>query len=203
MRRIIGHLGSALCASILLYGCTPPTGAGDQAAAIKSLENKVQQLSENLGALSAQSLNAQQRIGALETERQSEPNYTSTVLDPAQAVFMRLDANVGTFAVSLGDVRQFADGVRIQLNLGNLSSVTFAGATLQLKYGRRMPVPVDANYGTRLLEWSKSLRDKQETVTARLLPGHWNPVQIVLPGIEAKDFGYLQVSMSTNIIAMY
>jgi hypothetical protein len=55
----------------------------------------------------------------------------------AQTVYMCLDANVGTFAVSLADVRPFADGVKIRLNLGNLSSVTFAGATLALKYARR------------------------------------------------------------------
>jgi hypothetical protein len=203
MWRIIGLLGSALCASVLLYGCAQPTGPGDQTAAIKSLESEVKMLSSYADTLAAQSANALQRIAALETSQQIQQSYTSAVLDPAQTIYLRLDANVGTFGVSLSDVHPFADGVKIRLNLGNLSSAAFGGATLQLKYGRRAPPYSDPDFASKTQAWSKSLRNKQETVIARLLPGHWNPVQIVLPGIDAKDFGYLEVSMSTNMIYMY
>jgi outer membrane murein-binding lipoprotein Lpp len=198
MRRII----LLFSASVLLHGCAQPTSSADQSTAIKSLEGKVLHLSRDVETLSQQNLDAQRRIGALEAQQVSEDSHTA-VLDPAQPVYMRVDANVGTFAVVMNDVHPFADGVKVRLNLGNLSSATFAGATLELKYGRRLSRFDEPDYATKFQVWSKTLHEKQESVTARLLPGHWNPVQVVLPGIDAKDFGYLQVSMSTNMIAMY
>ena len=130
-------------------------------------------------------------------------DYSSVQLDPAQRGYGRVDANVGTFAVSLTDVRPFADSVRVRLNVGNLSAATFNGAKLVLKYGRRMPTGSEPDFANALTDWQLGLQTKEESINERLLPGHWNPVQVTLPGIQPKDFGYLEVSVTTNQILMY
>jgi hypothetical protein len=189
-------------AAALASGCAQPQAPNDQAAIIKALGTRVQEISDQLQEVTQQ-LNKQRQdidsntstTAVLRTEVES---YGQATLDPAQRGFARVDANVGTFAVSLNDVQPFADGVRVHLDLGNLSSATFGSTTtLNLKYGKRMP---QESQGWPV--WKASLREKKETVTEKLLPGHWNPVQVVLPGIEAKDFGYLEVSISTDMVYM-
>jgi hypothetical protein len=61
------------------------------------------------------------------------------VLDPASPSYQCIDGILGTFAVSIENVRRFADGVKVTINLGNLSSATHTDSKLNLRYGRRMP----------------------------------------------------------------
>jgi hypothetical protein len=43
--------------------------------------------------------------------------------------------------------------------------------------------------GTSYTAWSSSLKKKDADLTEALLPGNWNPVPVVLPGIDQKNFG--------------
>jgi len=187
-------LGPAVAAAVLAGGCAPPQSS-DRSAAVKAMAGEISALTERVDKLEQTISGDEGTIMALQADM---AGYSKATLDPAQRTYARLDANIGTFAVVLTDVRPFADGVRVRLNLGNLTSATFTTATLALKYGRRPPVDYSAWDA-----WKASLREKKESVTEKLLPNHWNPVQLVLPGIEPKDFGYLEVSMSTNMIQMY
>lgn len=182
-------------AAALVGGCAQSQAPNDQSAVIKALAARVDELSEQLDK---QRQDIDSHAGAITVLQSQVANYSEVVLDPAQRGFGRVDANVGTFAVSLSDVQPFADGVRVRLELGNLSSATFGGTTtLNLKYGRRKP-----ERWQDWAAWNASLREKKEAVTERLLPDHWNPVHVVLPGIEAKDFGYLEVGISTETVYM-
>jgi Protein of unknown function (DUF3251) len=198
MRRFV-----LICLSASLVSCAqpmpPPPG---QAEAIQVLKNQVAALIKRLDEDDVKLSGQSSLISQLVAWRYSH-DYSSVQLDPAQRGYGRVDADVGTFAVSLQDVRPFADSVRVRLTVGNLSAATFSGAKLTLKYGRRMPNGSEPDYGAALNAWSASLQTKLESITERLLPGHWNPVQVTLPGIQPKDLGYLEVSISTDQIFMY
>jgi hypothetical protein len=139
----------------------------------------------------------------LETNEQLAAKRLTAEFDPAEASYQRIDANVGTFAVSLDDVRPFADGVRVTLKLGNLSSATFNGAKLSLSYNKRMPAQGAENYANEISTWFGSLKTQEQTISSALQPGRWNPVHVVLPAIEPKDFGYLSVSIETDQLSLY
>jgi len=193
--------------ALAIAACAGP----DQTAAIASLQSRVSSLEKQLKAvsdvetqLSAQASDNQQKITLLDLQRSaSESQYKAAVLDPASRGYGRIDGGLGSFAVSLEDVRQFADSVKVRLALGNLAAATYSGAKLTVKYGSRAPSVSDPAYFTKQPAWESSLQTKEETVTDRLVPGHWNPVQIVLPGIDTKNLGYLEVSISTDQILMY
>ena len=180
----------------LLSGCNQPAAA-PQADKSAALAAEVKALRNDVDLLGTQILTANNRIQALESLRDTR-DRTTAYLDPAARAYEPVDATLGTFAVSLADVRPFADGVKIKLNLGNLSAVTFNGAKVTVSYGSRVPTD-----GTKFLAWNRALQSKVEHITDRLLPGHWNPVQITLPGIQEKDFGYLTVKIETDQILLY
>lgn len=124
-------------------------------------------------------------------------DHSSVVLDPASSGFLRLDAEsgIGTFAVSMADVRQFGDSLKVRVNFGNLLGVDVSGVHLKLRYGKRKK---EENYSS----WQASLHETEVDLTDDLLAGHWNPVLITLPGIAQADFGYLKIAASTNQIKL-
>lgn len=190
-----------ICASALLCSCAQPAPP-DQSAAIQDLKNQIAALNQRLNSADAAIKGHSSGILELQGWRYSH-DYSSVQLDPAQRGYGRVDAGVGMFAVALTDVRPFADSVRVRLNVGNLSAATFSGAKLTLKYGRRMPNGSEPDYAAAWSAWSAGIQTKEESITEHLLPAHWNPVQVTLPGIQPKDLGYLEVSISTDQILMY
>lgn len=154
--------------------------------------------------LNTQMTLALNRINALESDASvAKHRYMSAEFDLSDGNYQRVDANVGSFAVTVSDVRQFADGVKVTVKLGNLSSATFAGAKLQLRYGPRQPHVGEVNYSQRAAEWNRALQESEQSIANNLTPGTWNPIQVVLPRIEEKAFGYLEVKISTDRIALH
>lgn len=202
----IRFLHLVACASFVLAGCEESNSAdrGQVASKTDELSTRIAQITKQLAKVEEQSKDAQQTARrvqfAFETER---TRYQSAEFDPSEPAFQRIDSNTGSFAVSVDDVAQFGDGVRVRLNLGNLSSATYAGATLTLRYGPRAPPGTAEDFYSKYLEWDKALKSKEQTITADLRPGRWNPVPIILPSIDQKDFGYLEVKVATNQIKLY
>lgn len=112
------------------------------------------------------------------------------------AAFSRLDTDVGSFLVSIQDVEAFADGSRLGLRIGNLTSATVAGCTLIARYGTRKPSS-DTPDKPRA-----DLQEKRSIVTRNLHPGTWNTVALTLPGIVPADLGHLELKMQANRILL-
>jgi hypothetical protein len=131
-----------------------------------------------------------------------EAKYQTVYFDPMIEGFQRIDANFGSFAVSLADVEAYGDGVRVKVSLGNLSAADFSGVKLALRYGRRQPnVTVgNENWASSYQAWDASLQSKEHAVVSRVEAGSWNPIPVILPGIEPKDFGFLEIRITTNTV---
>ncbi len=133
-----------------------------------------------------------------------QDDYTTAEIDPAEPSYQRVDAphGFGSFAVSVGDIKAYGDGVRMKLNLGNPSSMGFSAVKLRLRYGPRPPDEDADDFDEQYDKWSEATKEKEETLTADLQPGSWNPVAVTLPGIPASDFGYLTVTVETSRISL-
>ena len=128
--------------------------------------------------------------------------YRSAVLDPSEKGYSRLDTSVGSFAVTLENVQAYTDGVRIQINVGNLGTATVNGGTFHTKWGLRMPEPSGSGFIEKYNEWVKSLREKSVDFSNNLSAGTWNRVVIDLPGTPPAQFGYLELSMVASRISL-
>jgi hypothetical protein len=156
-----------------------------QESAIQSLETRLNKL--------------ESKVITLELEKD---RYSSTTLDPSDRGFGRIDSSLGSFAVTLGEVAAHADGVRVKLQVGNLTTGTVSGGKLKVKWGSRMPKPGGEDWTSKYDSWTKSLLQKEVSFTEELRPGRWNTVSLVLPGLPPEKFGYLEVRMETNQIGL-
>mgnify|MGYP005620225861 CR=1 FL=1 len=129
-------------------------------------------------------------------------SYKSASFDPAaDEGFQRLDTTVGTFAISLGEVKPHADGVKVQVLVGNLTTATISGGTFKVKWGPRMAKSEDQEWA-HYAAWEKTLTKKEHRFTEDLRPGTWNTVTLTLPGIPPERFGHLEIQMETNRIKL-
>jgi len=187
-----------------LVGCDQQNQQQTTASPPKEIIDKLGVLTNRIDKLEKDLRSARIDIGASRFRISNlEQQYSTAQFDPASKGFQRVDANFGSFAVSLDDVKQFADGVKVRLNIGNLSSATFAGAKLSLRYGPRQPDPNAENYADAYSAWSEAVKSKDEDISQEIRPANWNPVQIALPGIAESKFGFLEVKIMTNHIQLY
>jgi hypothetical protein len=161
----------------------PPPQNDALVARVAVLETKLKEVSEQ-AATTDMGLNILQN------------QYTSAEFDPTESAFQRINSNVATFAVSVQDVSQFGDGVKLKLNLGNLTAAAIMGVTLHIAYGPRRPKG-DAYY-----DWYNDLKKKDAEILETLVPGSWNPTTVVLPGIEPRNFGYVSIAIDSKTISL-
>ena len=111
--------------------------------------------------------------------------------------YQRLETNNGTFLVSLKDAQPYLNGFRLTLNVGNPMSATYNGFKLTAKWGKAMP-----RDGGNYLDWEKSIREKEFSFVETLASGAWNRVAVNLAPAAADELGYLEFSMTTDVISL-
>jgi hypothetical protein len=188
-----GNVVALAACAYSLAACQPNQPSTTQAASppqndalvtrVAALETQLQEVSKEA---------AKAAVGVYRLQSQ----YTSAEFDPSDSTFQRIDSGIATFAVSVQDVSQFGDGVKLKLNLGNLTAASIVGVTLHISYGPREPT------GEGYYDWFNNLKKKDAEILETLVPGSWNPTTVVLPGIEAKNFGYVGVSIDTKTISL-
>jgi hypothetical protein len=198
MRRHMIKLGCLLVAIVFLgsSGCDIQNIFG-----LSEINTNITEIKKQIGFLNAE-------ISALRADlnfqRIMMDRYSAATFDPAAGEgFSRLDSSVGTFAVSILDIKPLADGVIIRLHVGNLTTATIRGGTFSVKYGPRGPSPTEKNWVGVYTEWEKNLKQMQSKFTNDLRPGTWNIVRLTLPGIPPSQFGYMELRMMTDQISLF
>jgi hypothetical protein len=166
---------------------------------LDELKDRVTQLETEKSSLADDLSELQGKVSYLETVDSMRGTAT---FDPAGSGFQRVDTSVASFAVSIEDVRPYADGVRVKLNVGNLTSASVNGATFKVKWGARMPDTTGAEWAKRYVAWNRSLQEQTINVTNELKPATWNAVRLTLPKTKPTDFGYLELSMDASSISL-
>lgn len=119
--------------------------------------------------------------------------------DPSgdQGAFQALGTELGTFTVLLRNVRPYADGVRVELEVGNLLSAAVI-SSYRIRWGSRQPEETSPAHR----EWEESLRSLEVDSPERLTAGQWNQVTFNLPDTDPAHFGYLELSMHPESVAL-
>ena len=56
--------------------------------------------------------------------------------------------------------------------------------------------------GFNFSKWQAGLQEKEISLTDSLRPGAWNPVTFVLTPAKSDQFGYLELSMTTDTVSL-
>jgi hypothetical protein len=120
------------------------------------------------------------------------------VLSPDEKGFSKVDTPIGPLLFSLGDMKPYADGYRVNIEIGNPNNATFKDLKLKIKWGARY------DYKKQLFsEWEKSLRVKETTISKAIKPGTWNKVSVILSPASASEVGTLRFSAESNKISLH
>lgn len=127
----------------------------------------------------------------------AKDRHKTAVLDPSNTnSFAFVDSPIGTFLVVLQDVSAYADGVRVRLYVGNLTTAAINRVGFKVRWGPRMPKVGDQ----AMVTWEKSLLEKNIFLTDELRPGSWNNVSLDLAGLPPEKLGYVELEMETTHI---
>ena len=225
MKRILFLFAIFLCISLILSACELPdfveikkqlktakdleTIVSQQNKELYELKEKFGLLDQSFGALKLDIIDLESRLssimGEMEILKAIAPlTYKSANFDPNDSTFQRIDTGIGTFAISIQDVKPHANGVKVRLHVGNLTTATINGGTLKVQYGPKYP-PTEAGWSA-LAEYFKKNKDKigekDIKFLERLQPGVWNNVTVSLPGISPQELGRLTLSMEITQISM-
>lgn len=133
------------------------------------------------------------RIATLEISKDS---YKTAVLEPSGKGYQRLDSNCGIFLVSVQEVKPYLDGCKITFHIGNPSAVLYSGFRLKIRWGKRW------EKGENYSNWVKQLQEKEQKFTEELKPGWWNKVVVTVSPAKPDQFGYLDLSMETDMVKL-
>jgi hypothetical protein len=165
----------------------------DPAPAVSQSEKK---LETQITAIKSQLDNVQKSVTLLEFKLNSEKSkFESAILDTSSKTYRRVDTTSGFFLVSLQDVMPYADGYRLTLHVGNPSSATYSGFSINAKWGKSLET-------TDYSEWEKSQHEKSVSYTEELLPSSWNTVYLVLAPAQREELGYIEVSLTTDVVEL-
>ena len=116
-------------------------------------------------ALEAQSQrikDLEKKVVVLQVQASRETNkWKSAEFDPADEGFQRIDSNVASFAVSIGNLQPYGDGSRLTVKIGNPAAATFSNAKLNVKYGPRYPDFEDPQFAEKYAEVESKVRTKE------------------------------------------
>lgn len=180
----------ATCAVLLITACDPKMSGRISTLEVENEAGKVK-----IADLYKRLLGAELKIWVLEATKNL---YASATFDPAEATaYQRVDTIVGPLTISVDDVKPHADGVRVRLNVGNVTTAKFNGGLFKIKWGSRF------EKGTNYREWLGTMREAEHKFTNDLSPGTWNKVTLTLPGVPPEKFGYLELSVETDQITLH
>ncbi len=105
-------------------------------------------------------------------------------LTPGSDGYGVIKMDLGNLTVSLANIVPYANGSRVSLMFGNLTSATIVGLKAKIEWG-----PVD-DKGVPIAKQTKS-RDIK--LTESLISGAWNKTDVVLEGVPPSALGFIRV----------
>ena len=204
-----GRISVAIFLNCALTGCNIDdfTGVTEVKREIIELKSEVQKLRAELKTTQGAIEGADDSISDLQSDiislKTKAAKYSEAIFDPAaEEAFQRLDTSVGSFLVIVRDVSQKADGVKVSLLVGNITSAQVSNAVFKIEWGEREPNLGDDGFFDKYAQWLKTIQSVEHKISSDLHPGRWNKTQLALPGIQLEKFGYLKLSMDASQVSL-
>lgn len=170
--------------TLVLAGCSQQTAITD--AELVGLRGDISYLKKEAELLSEFRQETRSRLSTLEG---SPGAATWAMFDPAGGKgYQYIATNVSPIIISFVDSSPIGDGTKVRLRIGNVSSATYTGVKLTVRYNTRVPedpanVPV----------WNEAMKEVVRDEATELPAGSWAVVEVSLPGIKPDVLGHVVV----------
>lgn len=150
-----------------------------------STESKISALEKRIGALEKTAAGQQKTLDQQKITNQFTAMELADVFDSPASVdtttknFSVAHNQYGAFTVAVTKLEPYLDGYKVTLNIGNLSNVTYTGATFKIDWGHF------GGYG----------QEKQFTEPGDVLPGRYTQHEFALTPAKADEVKTINVSI--------
>jgi outer membrane murein-binding lipoprotein Lpp len=153
---------------------------------VATLEKKAADLESQVEALKASVQQLQQQKSFDQLLRDLD---SVAYLTPGSNGYSIVQTDLGRMTVALENVQPYANGTRITLRFGNLTSATVNGAKARVEWGSAdaKGVPKNETARSRDVSFSESLR-----------AGTWTNVLVVLEGVPPTELGFVRIKDVTH-----
>jgi hypothetical protein len=104
-------------------------------------------------------------------------------LTPGRPGYTALRTNHIPITVSLEDVREYANGSRVALDIGNTSTANITGLSATIEWGEvKDGSPVNETAHRREVKFTETIRS-----------GRWTRVTVSLDGVPPKNLGFVRL----------
>ncbi|MFM0210474.1 DUF3251 domain-containing protein [Paraburkholderia sediminicola] len=178
----------------LTAGCDQKPAADKTGPEIDALKQQVAALSSQLQAAQQTAANIAVRVSSLELDQMFDSD-TAAHLDPTSKSYAIAKTNLGNLLISVDNLEPYGDGYKLRLLVGNPNMATYDGAKLQVQWAEK---PRWGEQGFDGQKWKASVQSKDVDISNDLLPGAWNPVDIVISPATAAQTGYITVTATLD-----
>jgi hypothetical protein len=161
--------------------CVVVAGCVDNNQRLASLQKKTDDLQAQVKTL-------QESLDKEQNERRWDKFVSDSAsvayLTPGSEGYSVIKSDLGYLTVQLANVQPYANGTRVTLRIGNLTSARINGAKATLEWGRvdERGNPKNDEAQSRDIRFNESLR-----------AGAWTEVPVVLEGVPPQEFGFVRV----------
>lgn len=103
--------------------------------------------------------------------------------------------NFGSFPIVAKKVEPYLDGYKIHLEVGNMTTASFNGAKVTVKWGP----PYDSNKPN---EYERNQKKKDLDLTTTFLPGSYGGFDVVLSPAKPEEIKTIYVTINFNQLAL-
>lgn len=151
-----------------------------------SYSTRVAQLQGDVDSLKVLVAGLQQK---LEINEMFEDWDKVAYMTPGLDGYSVVQSDLGPMTVSLENVQPYANGSRVTLQFGNLSSATIDGAKAKIEWGK-----VDS----KGLAINDTTNHREVTFTKQLRAGAWTQVPVVIERVPPTDLGFVRIRNVTH-----
>lgn len=184
-----------LFATFLLSACTPDE---EMAQKIKALQEETKTQKERIDILFNE--NNDLRRDIIEANRKIDFNkFLADMNSPLQEATATLGlteegysivrTRLGTFLLSVDDIKPFANGVKIHMRIGNPQAMTYAGLDFKAEWINATPQ-------------GEQTHNKDLSITNKILPNSWNKAEIVLSPAKVDEIKEVQLLVIANAVEL-
>lgn len=160
--------GSMLIAGLLsLWGCAEDARVAPLQARVAALEKQLEDLKFQVSLQS-------------DMQRWDHIAY----LTPGSQGYAAVKTDLGYLTVNVANIAPYANGSKVSLTFGNLTSATIDGLKAKIEWG---------SVDERGVPKNAEAKSREVTVTESLNPGAWNKADFVLEGVPPAALGFVRL----------
>lgn len=178
-----------LAGCFALTACLPENNSGrDHTVEISALEHNISYLQGEVNRL--------KEVNDLHYREISRMGNSTVELSPATKDFAISRTEYGHLYFSIRDVKKYANGHKVYVQIGNPHTSSFQDVVLKIRYNKAYET------GHDFVEWLGSIKETSYRATVPILAGFWTTYEVVLSPSTDEETGWIEITPEIKTVIL-